>query len=81
VGRVSHAEDEGNVEQASKLKETKRGKVKYGLRCKECANGLMQVIEEPVQRQVHKRSAHHVRVIARCPLCLGEHRVHLGSAH
>lgn len=63
-----------------KLKGTRRGKSKRGLRCVKCGNRLMLVIEEPVKRQVRSWTAHHLRVIAKCPLCKGEYRIKLGPA-
>lgn len=40
----------------------------------------MLVVEEPVARQAKSNSAHHRRVIAKCPMCKGEQRLKLGSA-
>jgi uncharacterized protein with PIN domain len=50
------------------------------LRCSRCQNSLMAVIHQPVARKVHKRHAHRVRVIAKCPLCGESRRIALGSS-
>ncbi len=62
-----------------KLKVKRRGKDRYGLRCRKCENRLLLVIDEPVKRQVRTRTAHHRRVIARCPICKADHRLKIGS--
>jgi uncharacterized protein with PIN domain len=37
--------------------------------CETCNGRLMRIIEEPVARKVHSRTAHRKRVIAKCPVC------------
>ena len=64
----------------AKLRVRYRGKERYGLRCTRCDNRTLLVIEEPVRRQVHVRTAHHRRVIARCPICKSDYRIKLGPA-
>ncbi len=58
-----------------KLKQEKTKRI----RCIKCNNPLLQVIWEPVARQVHKRNAHHFRVIVKCPICKNIKRIKLGS--
>ncbi len=48
-------------------------------RCMDCNNPLLTVIWEPVARQERSMTAHHYRVIAKCPLCKRHKRVTLGS--
>ena len=62
------------------LKGKRRGP-RYGLRCKDCENRFLLVIEEPVARKVKSKTAHRRRVIAMCPLCRGEYRLKLGPSH
>lgn len=62
------------------LSEGKRG-IRYGLRCKDCKNHFLMVIDEPVKRQARTKTAHHRRVIAVCPICKWEHRLTLGPSH
>ena len=52
---------------------------KQRLRCMKCDNPLMLVIWEPVARKVKVRTAHHYRVIAKCPICKQIARITLGS--
>jgi uncharacterized protein with PIN domain len=51
---------------------------KKRLRCTKCDNPLMLVIWEPVARQSKALTAHHVRVIAKCPICKRVTRIKLG---
>ena len=37
--------------------------------CETCNGRLMRIIEEPVARKVHSRTASRKRVIAKCPIC------------
>jgi uncharacterized protein with PIN domain len=64
----------------AKLKGESRG-MRYGLRCTKCDNRMLLVIEEPVARQNRTRTAHHRRVIARCPICKGDYPLKLGPAN
>ncbi len=49
-----------------------------GLRCMKCDNRLLMVILEPVARQAKKVTAHHLRIIAKCPICKKHQRISLG---
>jgi uncharacterized protein with PIN domain len=49
-----------------------------GLRCMGCDNRLLMVIREPVARQARKMTAHHLRIIAKCPICRKIQRIALG---
>ncbi len=62
------------------LRGRRRGQKRYGLRCTRCDNRLLLIIDEPVRRQVHVHTAHHRRVVARCPICKSDYRVKLGPA-
>lgn len=65
----------------AKLKGEKKGKPRHGLRGERCGNRLMMIIEEPVSRQARSMTAHHKRVIARCPICKDDYRITLGPAN
>jgi RNase P subunit RPR2 len=49
------------------------------LRCTECNNPELYVIVEPVRRQARSMTAHHKRIVARCPKCEAERRIKLGG--
>ena len=63
-----------------RLRGTRRGKTRRGLRCTHCGNNRLRVIEEPVARQVRSLTAHHLRVIAKCPTCGGVLRIKRGPS-